>query len=228
MREGDEVVHEEDIPEPPGVEVRCRVDAKTKEHVVSWKPVGRIREGEELWYLVHYQERDGSWRGVAPRTADTEIRIPWRLLGRRRSVPVRVLATSGIATGVGECTLEIDEPVRDETTIAVLEPTGPSTVVGVGVLDGWGASIPDPDVTWFDEAGREVGRGKTLDVTSLSDGADVVYAVSRSESSRPATAQVKVARDDTGRCIGCEVVTTPMGRDVHSHNEGGPAPKKAR
>jgi len=219
IREGDEVLTEEDIPAAPDVEVRCRADAAAGEHVVTWK----ASEDADLWYLVQYEEPDGTWRGAAPRTRETEMRIPWRLLGRRRSVRIRVLATSGLATGVGECTVERAEPETGNPGIVVLEPVGPATVVTVAVLDGRGSTVSDPEVAWYDEGGREIGRGRSLDVASLPPGAEVVYAVSEGS----AEAQIRLERDEAGRCTGCRVLEPATDRDVHTHGKT-PSTRKTR
>ena len=73
-----------------------------------WDPTGAPEsESGSLWYLVQWLDGD-YWRGVAPRQQETSLLIPGQLFADSPELTVRVLATSGIATGIAEATLHFD------------------------------------------------------------------------------------------------------------------------
>ena len=51
---------------------------------LKWE--GPLGSGTLIWYLVQWADRDGTWRGLAPRTQETELRRPESAsAGRRRT-----------------------------------------------------------------------------------------------------------------------------------------------
>lgn len=222
--EGRDRLYEEDIPDPPEVEVECRYLEKEQAHEVKWSAADGQGDGEEadLWYLVQWQDLDGSWRGVAPRTRERTMRIPVSLVGWRASVPVRVLATSGIATGVGECTLEGPDDVPPPCDVVVM--TDPTVEVHLGVItvalvESGGRTVPDPEVHWYNESGAEIGRGRTLDLGPLREGEQIVRAVVPDRGGGVSQKMLLVDRGADGTCLRCEEVPTVAapGRDYHTH-----------
>ncbi len=113
--EDDRKIHEECIPLPPRLKITGTKPAEAGT-LVCWEPVAVDAERAALdccdddcgglTYVVHwFDEEDGVWRGVVPRTQRTEALIPARLT-RRGGARVRVLATRGVATGFVELALK--------------------------------------------------------------------------------------------------------------------------
>jgi hypothetical protein len=187
--EGKDRIYEEDIPTPPSVRVNAQYDAKTHEFEIHWSAVEESKQ--ELWYLVQCLEEPDTWRSLLPRTQQRSLRLSAsRLvsashLGKKKEVQLRVLATSGIATGVGEYSLAIEhaQPPGEPKIVLVGqasegELTLPQlSVIRVSVLDGLGRSVADPEILWVNEEGRELGRGRTLDLRLLPEGPQILRAV---------------------------------------------------
>lgn len=106
-------IYEEVIPEPPQVVVSA--DLKKVNEVpgiaVRWyasalsESESKEQRTEELIFLVQWHDAKGDWRGAAPRTKERELFIPLSLVQlktKQDNLRIRVLATSGIATGCGE------------------------------------------------------------------------------------------------------------------------------
>jgi hypothetical protein len=89
---------------------------------------------------------------------------------------IRILATSGIATGVLEESISVpspDESLRFMITRAYGEG---SSLLNAHVISGKGCEIPNPNIIWFDEKGGEIGRGRSFDTRSLPEGQHLVRA----------------------------------------------------
>jgi hypothetical protein len=182
--EGKDKIYEENIPNPPSVEVSCKYVEGEGEFEVTYSATSRGTGVTELWYLVQWQDEGDVWRSVAPRTKDRSMRIPPNLIGGFRGkpdVPIRVLATSGIATGMASCILSL--PVLQSNTHEIIPMDAPgegaptSPILRVAVIDEAGRSVPDPDLAWYDDEGSEIGRGRSLDLQSLGEGRHMVKAV---------------------------------------------------
>lgn len=137
--------------------------------IVRWT----ARDENELVYLVHWQDEKGVWRGIAPRQKDKEISIPRPLrLGKRR-LPVRVLASNGLATAIAETTVDPLRGRRDpdkEPPVTLVVSSSDVPVVRAWAIDHLGRSVPDAELLWFDEKGGEIGRGPTLDTRQIEGG----------------------------------------------------------
>jgi hypothetical protein len=145
------------------------------------KPGGN---GQDLRYLVQFEDRPGVWRGIAPRSHEARIVVPWEFFKRRAKLHVRVLASSGIATSSIDAWVTPEKPNHDvppttppEQRPVVVSPNGalkPGKSVGLylrTVSEG-GASLH-----WYDEAGAELSGSATLDLRGLPDGPHTVRAV---------------------------------------------------
>ncbi|HEX6714696.1 MAG TPA: hypothetical protein VF066_14990 [Thermoleophilaceae bacterium] len=180
LLEGKDVVHEQEIPDPPTVRVRCKISAK-QEIVIEWS--ASDEEEGDLWYLVQWLDDDGTtWRGVAPRTQERAMTLPLRRFAHTGVLRFRVLAASGLATGLGEC--EVEPPPPPLPTVEIVPiGTWPATdrpgarLATVALVDQWGRTIPDPDIVWYDEGGSEIGRGRSLDLGALEERVSAVRAV---------------------------------------------------
>lgn len=203
--EGKDKIYEEDIPAPPLVQVTCKFVEGKVEYEVKWSATHAGKEDIDLWYLVQWQDGD-TWRGVAPRTKDRSMRIPPNLIGNSLAeIPIRVLATSGIATGVGTCTLA---GLRFQVMNQEIVPMGtigeglviPSNLQ-VAVMTEDGRSVPDPDLAWYDDKGSEIGRGRSLDLRALQEGQHVVKAVVQGRGRESAERTWLVERRSDGSFI---------------------------
>ncbi len=91
---------------------------------------------------------------------------------------VRVLATSGIATGYVEETITLDDHtpsgvsvmlVGHDPTVVVPQPLARAVLHAVAA-DAAGRQIPNDSIVWYDTGGTELGRGAYLDMRSLPHG----------------------------------------------------------
>ena len=151
-----------------------------------------------MWYLVQWEDQPGEWRGLAGRTQDTCAVLPATLLKkhRQRLLRVRVLASSGIATGVQDAEIEIrgnhtasPTPVVEVVDVGHHGHLGP--VLTVSVRHEGAAAVPDAQVLWFTD-GAEIGRGRTFDLRSLPLGQHVLSAVVLDSGSGGTQAQLLV------------------------------------
>ena len=131
---GGAVIHEQAIPEPPEVKVRCRRNQK-EEIELQWSS---DQEGE-VWYLVHWLDDDGkTWRGVSPRTQEQEMTLPLRQFPHAEQLAFRVLATAGLATGVGTCAVDVAAPPLPTVEIIPGRNLGDTGRAGCAARNGRG------------------------------------------------------------------------------------------
>lgn len=235
--EQDQLLYEENVPAAPKLSVHepTRTDDGMR---LQWRIDGTDDGSEHrAWYLVQfYDAEDEAWRGVAPRQTQPAITIPWQLLGRG-PLPVRILATSGLNTGV--VTVAVDPGrIPEDTTGAEYEqgyqilladhqpdPNGMPTVHTSHVLhaiafDDLGKTVPSDNITWVDEAGTRLIQGAALDTRALAPGRHTLRAVVGARSQ--ATPVSRTWRITTGN--GHPVVEFSLGHPVigsspaqHSH-----------
>lgn len=207
--EGEEEIFRKEILAPPKVEVKC-AEAENSEKPtihVSWAasaPKGC--KPEDMWYLVQWQDGRGTWRGCAPRTQKTELEVPKSLFGRQKQVAIRVLATSGIATGVGECTCDLQYPgpgrgkppeVRLEgVPVKGNESLPLPPVIRAVAQSAEGQTHAQPDIRWYDEQGAEIGRGRSFDLRNLRVGQTLLGAMVFDRGRGSAYAQWLIRRDE--------------------------------
>ena len=218
--EKDTKLYEEEIPDPPKVEI-VSCDRGEEGIRLEWK--GHAGKKRELWYLVHwYDERAGIWRGAGVRQQETKLVIPPRFAASRDGVELRVLATSGIATGVAEITYkpgggddgggpDDDGGSDDVVNIALLEDPakGKTHVLRAVATDSLGRQLPSDRFRWYDEHGGELGRGATLDTRSMPPGRRAVRAVYDPASSRPAVTGWMVERGSGSAVVHHEIPERP-------------------
>lgn len=177
------MIYEEQIPDPPQLQWKSK--SKTPEGMsLKWEAKSGS-SGQEMRYLVQFEDRPGVWRGIMPRSQELKIVVPWDFFKRRNQLHVRVLASSGIATGSIDDWLVLDKPA--DNTPPVTPPEQPPVVVSpFGLLEPGkdvGAylramSEPGAHARWYDDAGAELSGSATLDVRSLPDGQHHLRAVS--------------------------------------------------
>jgi hypothetical protein len=229
-----DVIYREAVPDPPKVELKCEYDAAAEAIHLEWQAIAPNQgqeEGEEpdLWYLVHYRSR-GAWRGLGPRTQSTED-VDLKQLSLPVTVPIRVLATSGIATGIAECAQSPPsqrKPPGEGSIVTVGgEPTDESIQLGhvlrVHAIDDGGRSLGGAEIRWYDEAGRELNRGRDLHLNALGAGEHVVHAVAVGTGGRPLMRTFILHRaEPTHHChlVASHALERRADAPIHRHVEG--------
>lgn len=183
--EGDQLLHETVIPAPP--RLRCREPAYEKDGTVtlSWRidADGGKKQGDEeapraddsdLWFLIHWRDEDGSWRGLGSRFKGPDAVIPARLRLARSAIPIRVLATNGLSTAT--CEVELRGIRGDPPITIVTSELGPG-VVHAWAVDHLGRSLANPGLAWYDAAGKELARGSEMDLRRIGGGPQLVRVV---------------------------------------------------
>ncbi len=177
------------IPAPPKVELKCaRADeAESKVIECSWRAEAEDGGGE-LWYLLQWRDARGVWRGVAPRTQRTDWQVLKTLWGRSGEIAIRVLASSGISTGMadwkGRLAVEPKSPKgprRVMVELAGIAPSAEATVELPAVLravvrNDDGTASAAGDVAWYGPRGGLYARGRSLLLSVLPYGAYVLRA----------------------------------------------------
>lgn len=210
------------VPPPPEVDVQCRADDEDLGTMwLGW----RVRErdqGDEpdaeadpatvpedrgrWWALVQWRDRDGTWRGIAPRTRERRIRVPRRIARMGSEPHYRVLVTDGLGTGVGTWDGDCDgeappKPDRPEVVIVGANrgegPVELPRVIRAAVL---GSDRPG-DLRWYDGRGGELARGARLDLGSLPVGRTVVTARAAADQVPTPSGQWQVERTTDDRFV---------------------------
>jgi len=166
-------IYDELIPEPPQVHITGKT-AVAEGILLQWTATAEPPAG--LFYIVQFEDQRGIWRGVAPRTSKSELLLPSKRFAGRR-LKIRVLASSGIATGRTEDVIEFPRAAtRSQPEIALIGSTGRETprILRASMLHGTGTTRT---LAWFDQRGAELSQGSTLDTGRLPDGENLVRAV---------------------------------------------------
>jgi len=182
------------IPDTPKVIVDVTgQDSSERDNIeVTWR--AELADGEReggLWFLVQWRDRLGTWRGLAPRTQKMQLTVPKRIFRGEGQSAIRVLASSGIATGEGIWQGQILQ--SPGTSVAKTQPSGLEIrLAGVGkpgpgshdlprmlratVLTEAGGIVPGAKLRWYDSKGAEIGRGRALDLGQLRVGQHLIAA----------------------------------------------------
>ncbi len=188
LYECDKAIYEQAIPAPPNVEVKVQGadQPEAPDLAISWDAGSTDKGSDNLWYLVQWRDGRGTWRGCAPRTQATNLRVRKKIFGKQKEVMLRVLATSGIATGEGIWQGELKQPVpavRDDLRVhlAGIPSKGSGSwtlpaMLRVSVFEPNGATVTKPKIRWYDGRGVELGRGHTFNLHSLPVGFHVLQA----------------------------------------------------
>lgn len=180
-----EPVFEREIGEAPPLElvVDGAADALAPSLSLRWSAAA----DQPLWYLVQWRDAAGTWRGLAPRTTANSLTVPKWVFGRQQAVGIRVLASSGIATGEVRWEGQLaPSPIlraaRVTIGLAGMSSAASGTVaipalLRASVRTGRGAALPASRVFWYDHRGTEIGRGGTLDLRALSPGFHTISTV---------------------------------------------------
>jgi hypothetical protein len=225
--EDDKQLYEEEIPDPPRVEITGT--ALQKEGLLlKW-----ASDAKNPGYLVHWFDRKHEvFRGVAPRLQDTSLLIPRALFADGPRLEVCVLATSGIATGraCGEVGLDDYQPQVPSIGLAGVDPAQADPkpipcVITAAVTDAAGRQPASSSITWYRE-GAAFARGSQLDLRSLSMGRHVVRAVVRGFGGRLVARSWVIERTPAG-CLLLSTMCDPPPKgipDDHPHPHPEPPP----
>jgi len=156
VRRGGRVIATYPIEDKPKIDVRCERD-KDRNIKVSWSATGK----DPLWYLVQWCDRDGTWRGISPRTQANHLVIPKRFLwATKDKLKIRVLAVHLLNTAIAECEVEAHK-TEPPNNIVIRELPG-RTVVRATLVDPVGRSLGASELAWYDDNGSEIARGSDL------------------------------------------------------------------
>jgi hypothetical protein len=189
--EGEEQIAALGIPDRPRLDVGPVEYPDREVAVLRW----RAEDPEKLVYLVHWQDEAGVWRGIAPRQQNSEIAIPPRLRTRAAPLRVRVLASNGLATAMGETSVEPLGGRRDpdkQPEVDVVIDVGAGVVIRAFAIDERGRSLPNAGFAWYDSAGGEIARGNALDLRLVPAGKRIVRAVAVNAGAGRAEREVEV------------------------------------
>jgi hypothetical protein len=180
--EGDRKLYEEAIPDPPVVAISGSEEQK-EGVALEWAPEAPATGCP--WYLVQWQD-DDSWRGVAPRQQGTSLIIPRSLFIDSPDLRVRVLASTGIATGIAETILHLEnhQPAMPQVSIREVPdesqlPVPLPNVINAVIRDSGGRQIRAGRIAWFADEGQQIGLGNAADLRSLEPGEHQIRVVAR-------------------------------------------------
>lgn len=158
------IIYQEDILQPQEHRIEDQYDKRKKGFNVKW---GVIDQEEKLhWYLIHWQDEDGQWRGLHARSTQTEAFISTELFGRRKKLNIRLLASTGIATKTFDYVLELPQTVEPKITIVPVGDKNLHNWLTVTAFEN-GKTISIPDITWYDDNHREIGKGRSINIKKL-------------------------------------------------------------
>ncbi len=214
LYECDKQIGEWPIPDPPkvSVDVGGNTDRECDDIDVQWHAQGHgDGDDEGLWYLVQWRDRFGTWRGLAPRTQDTRLIVPKRIFKGERRSAIRVLASSGIATGEGGWEGEVHQPGGAppggvEIGLVGIDTTRPGAhavpaVLKATIQSGNGGTLPGAALRWYDSRGGEIARGRSLDLAALRVGQHQITAVAPDTGAGGGSATWLIERTADGRFL---------------------------
>ena len=117
----------------------------------------------EYWSLFEVRDRFGTWRGCALRTTANKLTLRRSALDGQNDVNVRVLVTSGIATGVGTwsgpCGHQPSQSGPDRPHIVLLGDRTNQSRVELTTLHAFVIGVRSRDtghIRWYDSNGAEL------------------------------------------------------------------------
>jgi hypothetical protein len=185
-------IYDTDVPGPLKLECGRPRYRKDEDVELRWQIEGSYGKGGGgggLQFIVHWRDEEGSWRAVAPRSTEATLRIPARLRRGRKVLPLRILATGGLATG--ECMLEVNG-IRGDPPIAVVASQVVPGLVRAAAVDHLGRELANPGMVWYDADGAELVRGSELDLRGRPGGARLVRVVALNPGAGKAEREVAV------------------------------------
>jgi hypothetical protein len=179
IRHCDDTIYEEEIPAPTDLRLSSEYNAKNKSFRIEWKD--KTENTNEIWYIVHWQDSHGTWRGLSYRTQSTSAEIPIHLFGKRRDLNIRVLASSGIATGVIETQLSLKQANTSDADIVLISDPSNNNSIGpvlhAKILVEKGENVRPIECIWYDDQNIEMQKGKTIHLGKLDQGEHLIRVV---------------------------------------------------
>ena len=172
--EGDEVIYEEEIKTPEDHYLKKNYEKKENRFKLEWG--GESELSGNYWYLIHWQDVDGQWRGLAKRTTDKSTYVPAKLFGRRKEMKIRLLYSTGIATKIIEETLTLPKAQETEVTLVRIGEENINNRLNVALLDN-DKMVSSVDILWYDSMHREIGSGKSISLKDIRKIDNVFNAV---------------------------------------------------
>lgn len=182
------------IEEKPMLKAQCEQDEKGDLRV--WWSANS--ESDALWYLVQWRDRDGTWRGCAPRMQKESLIVPGRLLWATKDVlQLRVLAVALLNTAEAVCEVKAraTEPPND---IIIRELPGGG--VRATIVDPIGRSLPADELRWYDEKGGEIARGADIARGSGRGGVATVRQIAQGVAGAEGYALLELMGDEVETC----------------------------
>ncbi|MEP7253786.1 MAG: hypothetical protein ABI683_15440 [Ginsengibacter sp.] len=168
--EDEDIIYEEALVTAPQVKINAISEKEQKQMKITWKPIDY--EDKELWYLVHWRDADGQWRGLQSRSTQTTASLPLYFFGRNKKLPIRVLCSTGIYTTITEYTLELEEENEDDIQVNIYENTN-GGLLNLNVIS-FNKVIRPSDIIWYNANDHEIGRGRAIDTTKVVEGENIV------------------------------------------------------
>ncbi|HEX5876549.1 MAG TPA: hypothetical protein VFY60_18015 [Pyrinomonadaceae bacterium] len=197
---GKQVIHQEGIPDPPSIEASAEYLEKEKIFRVS----ASSPEANKLWYLVHWQDEEGTWRGISGPTQDTSVPVPNSLFENRRELRIRVLASSGIATGSAEIVLPRPKdllPKQSQLLVLGDQNDAGDAMLRVAVLTGDGKVNTVPDAIWTNDQNQQIGRGATFQLKNMTGGKMAINVSALTEKQTVVSRKLEAEEKDGTICL---------------------------
>lgn len=166
LRDGRRIVHRQALGAAPVVKLEVELaDDRDKDQLrLRWDIDGEEAQ-RSLWALVQWQDRSGVWRGVAPRTTARELAVAKALVTVGGAARLRVLVTTGLATGSaawhGQVPWQSPPP-------APIEIADGGDHVGPRLLRA-STAVDARELRWYAD-GVQLGSGRLLDAGHIPAG----------------------------------------------------------
>ncbi len=178
--EEDKLIYEEEIIIPEEHTLKFDFDNDKKGFILQWE---NLTSKIEHTYLLHWQDSDGQWRGLASRTQDKTAFIPAKMFGKRETMNIRLLCTTGISTLIVKDTLKLLKKSRNKVTIIPVGNKNLNNWFSVAVIEN-NKMIPDASIIWYNDNHQEVSRGKSINLKKLRRKMSVLHAVALYDGNR--------------------------------------------
>ena len=163
LRKHGEDIESFEIETPPKLKVKT---SKTKSgaYKVQWEAIG---DYDPLYYLLQWQDYDGTWRGVAPRTKENSLIIPKQYkFANRKVLKLRLLAVHLLHTASEE--FEIKTSNAEPPVVIDVNYHPEDQTYYAYATDAIGRMMPSDSLVWYDDRGGELAHGNALSLKSAS------------------------------------------------------------
>lgn len=172
--ENDEIIYEEEIVKADDHYLTTEYDETQEGFKIEWSE--KSENNTEHWYLIHWQDYDGQWRGLSKRTTDKKAFIPSVLFGRRKKMKIRLLCSAGISTKIAEETLTLPAPPESDVVIAPVGSKNIHNWLTVALFEN-NKMVPGAEIIWYNDNHTEIGRGRSINLKVTRDANNITYAV---------------------------------------------------